>query len=1558
MFNRLSQSPDGSAKPTSSSRFYPVAIFVCVGLLLSLISFFLVNIWETERITINFKLAAQTRTAAIKEKVHENLQALALLGEFFRASKRKVERDEFSNFARPVLHHRSGIQALEWAPRVSLQLRNRYEGAVRYEGFPEFTFKDESQDGGMVTSPDRPEYFPVYYVEPLNGNEMEMGFDLGSNQKRLEAINHSRDTGKVIATSRVKLVQEPADQFSTLLFLPVYRNGASIQTISQKQANLEGFILAVFRIGDLLESSLGPIDPGGVDIHIFDESAQADEAFLYFHSSRVRTEPATRMSYNEAKTIKGVFLKDSINIGERSWLILATPTDTYISSGKTKKAYGVLLAGIILTVASSFFMFRTLNRPSDAGVFLEKPYLSYGIDTSLLIGAVILLLVGVLSWKALDEIKDETKRDLGNRLQTTLNSTQDALHLWSDNHINDVDSFTQRPDVRALIQAQLGLARRGGALKGSKPLYKLREIFQPFLSKRGYLGFFVVSHNLINVASTRDDNIGKINLLAGRDDYLDRMFKGEPLLTLPVRSEIVLPTVEGDMASNEPTMFAGAPVYDDSGQVIATFIIRLDPTLHFTRIFHAGRTGTAGDQYAFNKDGVFVTESKFTDQLRRIGLLKQNERASLSLSLRNPGGNMLDDFRPDINRKNLPFTKMAQHAIAGESGTDLDGYLDYRGVPVVGTWVWDDKLGCGLAYEIDHVEAFSSFYNTRTIVIITLVTTVLLFISLSVLLIRRQRETAASQQRFITVFTSAADGIITINEIGLIQWFNPAAEKMFGYDTVGIVGRNISCLMPEPYASSHDGYLNSYLETGVKKVVGHRREVIGKRKDGSTFPLAMDIQEMWIAGKRYFTGILQDITERKQAEKQLLEARHTAELTAEKLQQTLLVSEKLREDADKAKESAEGANRAKSEFLSSMSHEIRTPINAIIGMADLIGSTKLTKEQAEYVDIFKTAGGNLLNIINDVLDLSKIEAGHLDLEMINFDLDDLVEKAGKIMAIRAHERGLELTHHIKPGTASKLIGDSGRLLQILINLLGNAVKFTEKGEIALMVETQSKTEKSATLLFTVSDTGIGISEDKKQAIFKSFTQADSSTTRKYGGTGLGLSISQNLIKKKGGKIWLESELGKGSTFFFTATFGLQSKQERVDEQPEHLADINGLNVLVVDDNSTNRLILKETLHSWGANATLVESGAKALETLTEAVDSSSPFDLLLLDWHMPNMDGLDVIKAIRDNGKCEQTTIIMLTSDDLELHISQIEQHGMAAYLMKPIMRSALFNTIVNALDRPMDMESDNENDPDSGKLEEGVRPLNILLAEDDPVNQRVARIMLEKQNHHVTTVGNGALAVSEAAKGVYDLVLMDINMPIMDGYQATRKIRENEKKLGVHLPIVAMTALAFSEDTKNCMEAGMDAYILKPVQRNLLYSTINDLCSAIEPLSERAETADDMLRWGGAEVFNHAEALERAGGDIDLLSQMAEAFVEHTGKLMPKIKDSIANLESDALMKGVHAIKGSSATMGAMRVAMIARKLEKAGEAGDYSNAEQHYELLEKELKLFNAELTEYLEG
>ena len=814
-------------------------------------------------------------------------------------------------------------------------------------------------------------------------------------------------------------------------------------------------------------------------------------------------------------------------------------------------------------------------------------------------------------------------------------------------------------------------------------------------------------------------------------------------------------------------------------------------------------------------------------------------------------------------------------------------------------------------------------------------------------------------RRLATIVEQAAEGIAVADLNGNITFVNAAWARMHGYTADELLGKSLSVFHTEEQLQRDVIPFNQ--ETKTK---GHAGGEVGHvRKDGTTFPTYMTTTLLRDqAGEPTgLAGFATDISELKQAEEKLIETRRKSEKAGRELADSnLQLKQAIMRTKEMARQ-ADVATMAKSEFLANMSHEIRTPMNGILGMTDLLLGTPLTPEQQEYLDMVKGSAEGLLTLLNDILDFSKIEAGKLEMASVDFRLRDGLGDALRALAMPAHEKGLELAYHVDADVPDALVGDPARLRQVVVNLIGNAVKFTEEGEVVLRVEMDSDDDRDVRLHFSVSDTGIGIPQEKRRLIFEAFSQADGSTTRRFGGTGLGLTISSQLVGMMEGHIWVESPAkpktvdagGPGSTFHFTARFGHGLCQEQT--LPADMDELEGLPVLVVDDNATNRRILEEMLRNWRMSPAAVPGADEALEAMTQARDAGVPFRLILLDVNMPQKDGFAFAAEIRKNPEFADVVIIMLSSATRRGDTARGQELGIAAYRTKPVKESDLMDVILTVFGA---RGAPQEEGPSPEEAPEGKARLRILLAEDNVVNQKLAQALLGRAGHAVVVVGNGERAFEAFTTEPFDLVLMDVQMPVMDGMKATARIRRHEQENGGHIPIVAMTAHSMKGDRERCIDAGMDGYIAKPIQSETLLAEIAKFLPELETIEVDTVQVDTPRETAVEGPIDAADLLARVNGDRELLAELVELFRGDYPKLLEEIRSALGRGDAEALRHAAHTLKGAVGNFSAESAVEAARNLEDIGREDDLSGAEAAVHTLEQELEQLGSVLTAFVGG
>lgn len=790
---------------------------------------------------------------------------------------------------------------------------------------------------------------------------------------------------------------------------------------------------------------------------------------------------------------------------------------------------------------------------------------------------------------------------------------------------------------------------------------------------------------------------------------------------------------------------------------------------------------------------------------------------------------------------------------------------------------------------------------------------------------RREAENIArvSDARFRRLVKSPLFGVLEANLDGRILGANDALLEMIGYSRAELESGQMRWdeITPADHRASDELAIAQLRESGT--CLPFEKEYL--HKAGHRIPILVGVTMMEGSSTECICFVV-EITRQKQTEHELKVAR----------------------------DAADSANLAKSQFLANMSHEVRTPMNAIIGMTELVLNSQLTPRQSEYLKMVLLSGESLLAIINDILDFSKVESGKIEVESVPLRLRESIGDAVKTLALRAHAKGLELALDIHSDVPEWVLGDAGRLRQVVINLVNNAIKFTHAGEVVVELSLQAKSESGWELLFCVRDTGIGIPPEKIERVFEAFEQADSSTTRNFGGTGLGLTIVRRLVEIMGGRVWVKSNVGQGSTFYFKLCLDECQNPPSDDETPRRIA-VRGTRVLIIDDNATNRRILEEVVTSWDMIPTTGNSVQEALDLLREAFKSGRPFELLLTDINMPERDGFDLIAKVRKDKNLAKTTIIVLTSGERSDDARKCDKFKVAQRLLKPVKQSELFDAIVAALG--------GEEDEDAGSVHDeeppATRPLRILLAEDSLVNQKLAVGLLERHGHEITVANNGLEAIAALGRGSFDLVLMDVQMPELDGLAATQRIRERERQAGGRrIPIIAMTAHALKGDRERCLAAGTDEYVSKPIRERQLLAAmrivvgedLTESVSRILSFESDEEPSTGVLDW--------EEAIKTCKGDHALLRDIVEAFLEEEPRRIAEIRTAIDTADFELLGRAAHTIKGSVRYFKAQAVFDWSHALEQLGQEKTLDGAEEIFLLLRQELAKLLPILVDYLQG
>ncbi|MCS6828995.1 MAG: PAS domain S-box protein [Caldilinea sp.] len=1330
----------------------------------------------------------------------------------FIANSDAITRDEFMDFVEPLTF--SLIGGWSWAPTVSEQQRSAFEAEAGAEQGVEYEIWEIDAEGRRMPAAPRARYFPVRYAAPESSNAYAFGFDVASEPQRRTMLEEAERTRLATATPPLRLLD---GVWGTLIAQPVFDRADPTQ--------VRGFVLAILRFPQLFESAFSPAEMSESEV-VWDSLYHAmPGGTLHLIASNRSTPPAQSpesLENAEKRTTWPLF------IGGQAYIVALESGPGFAEIHRPQGALLVGAAGVLCTAIVALWVASTTNRRRllealvhERTAEMEKSRAHLAATLRSIGDAVVSVDVEgrVIS---LNKIAEEL---LGWCEEEALGRpVEQVLHL--------LDSTSRSPTKNPILEvlqsnSGLHLENQYVLIDRAGEARRIASNCAPVQDKDGVvLGAVMVFRDVTEV-ERRNEELRRLALVAERTT-------NAVIITDAERRIVWVNAAFTRMSGYAPEEVIGRK----PGELLA--FEKTDPaTLQKMRtafaaaqpvrveILNRNKYGQeywvdAAIQPLFDDNGVVVgsisIESEVTVQVEQR-LFLQSVLSSI------PSGLVVQDMHGVIvecNQKAEELLAIPREQIIG--GDSIAGrmhtvHLDGSDWPHeehpcwvtlrTGEAVHNAVMGIDAPgserrwFSIETAPLRDAIGNPKGVVVIFSDVTDS---------VNAQKALRESEERFRTLIQTMAEGVVMQRADGQIVFANEAACEILGLTLDQMLGRD--SMDPRWRAIHEDGedFPGHEHPTMVTLRTGQplRNIVMGvHRPDDTLVWISVNSQPLIEPGEEKPHAVVvtfHDISERKRAELRL----HYAN---QNLQEALKRAEELAAQAEQA-------NRAKSEFLANMSHEIRTPMNGVIGMTGLLLETELTEEQRRYVETIRSSGETLLTIINDILDISKIEAGKLELELTDFDLIDLLDDFATTLAVKAQEKKLEFICAADPETPRRLRGDPGRLRQVLTNLTANALRFTEQGEVSVRVTPVRFTEQEVTLRFVVRDTGIGIPKEKLPLIFEKFMQVDASTTRRYGGTGLGLAISKRLVELMGGTIGVESEPGKGSTFWFVVTLPRKAATEQRLELPDTL---HGIRVLIVDDNATNREILRTQLSAWGMAPDEAEDGRSALQKLEEALLAGRPYRLAILDMQMPEMDGLMLGRHIRADERYRSLELIMMSSMGQEGEARAIRQNGFAAYLMKPVRQSDLFNTLRQTLAQSAARSSAahaGETKPAIPKLSRSN--VRVLVAEDNAVNQQVALGILRRMGARAEVVGSGAESIEALRQVPYDIVLMDVQMPDMDGLEATQRIRSGEAGESCRqIPIIAMTAHALQSDRDRCLAAGMNDYISKPVKPQDLHQVL-----------------------------------------------------------------------------------------------------------------------------------------
>ncbi|MBF0486905.1 MAG: response regulator [Nitrospirae bacterium] len=1282
-------------------------------------------------ISLQFKSDAESHYAAIQRGMEEDIGILKSLAAFYKHdNSSNIKRSEFSAFTKQIIGNDEddSIQALEWVPLIKSFYRTEYEKSFK-DTFPDFQITELSKKGHLVRAGERAEYFPVSYIQPYKGNEKYLGYDIASNPNRQKALEFARDSGRLVLSRRALLSQERENISFYLAALPIYDNEITVNTVESRRENLQGFVLGIFKVDNIVEHSLSKTDPVGLYTFIYDSTLMDEKSLLYYHASRKEA-----VSGHAKKCIITGCMETSmtLDIEGNKLAVLFKVLPDYVSEKRTLRPWAAMFIGLLST-------------------FLLTGYLM-------------------------------NKKKIANNLKILNNQLE-----------NKVTVNTAMAEVSRLLIQSVDIS--------------VKDISD------------IILHHSVTMTGSKHGYVGYI---------------------------------------------------DDETDLLVTSSLTSD-------IWNRGKVT--------NKDVSFEKSN---------GLLDWVRKSKKPILTNNPE----KDFRSAGTQDGpIPLTRLL--SVPAMIGKTLVGQISVANAS-------RDYVGL----DMEALQRLADYYAVA---------------------IERKK----TEQNMMTIVENISDAIIVVDNNEKITLFNSYAEHLFGYRSSEVVGQDFSSFML-PLSSNINDIIN--ILTDDSGIV----DTVCMSKNGGTFVAEIGTKLIMYGVVPVIIITVKDVTLRKQYEKEIegknkeleekVEQRtHQLNQINTELQNEVLEHSKTIEELLKAKELAEAANAAKSEFLANMSHEIRTPMNAIIGLGRLMMRTDMTAAQKDYMNKISLSATSLLSIINDILDFSKIEAGMLELEVIDFELSSVLNNIAAMCVMRAEEKGVEVMFNVDSDVPLLLTGDPLRITQVISNFTSNAIKFTESGgEVVIGVKVADIDEEIVTLSISVRDTGIGIMPDVLPTLFTPFTQADSSTTRKYGGTGLGLTISKKLAALMNGDIQVRSEYGKGSEFIVTIKLGCLLPNEIVNYYlvPEHLA---GMRCMVVDDNANAREILRSVLESFNLRVAAFDSGMAAVEELRRF--SEMPVDtqyrLLLIDMKMPEMGGFETIQRIHELNLPYPPVIVMITAYGRVEVRQQDEKVGITSLLSKPVVPSALFSTIMNAFAVNSEVHAIRHDDTEYERRRlSSLIGVRLLLVEDNPINQQVAFETLTNAGFIIDIANNGLEGVKavDTSHGKYSAVLMDVQMPVMDGIQATKKIREGISS--EELPIIAMTAHVMKEERDKCLAAGMNDHVSKPIDIKQICDALLKWVKPVTPDTSYTAPVQPQQQAEGLLPDNLpgidlASGLKMLGGNKKLFKKIIIDFKNFNINVLSDIEAALRGEDYRLAGDVIHCLKGVAGNISATALCDVVKELE-----------------------------------